>query len=455
MPITGADGEKGKSRMSLRFRARRGRRFAIAIATAAFAMSIMAASAAFAVDISAQVSVTDIIQQLANAPVFEGECTAVCHGNIAATKNYASEIKFSHGNHILIQCSGCHARFPHRQSGTEKPTMKGCFNCHGVRHGPRGLLAKSNCDACHTTPRWQLRPAFHGNDWAAKPHVQPAYDSLNTKCMMCHTAKDCTTCHDKKGIVWQPKSGWDYDPGETSGTQSGCLACHGDATLLKASDGGTRSFQVTGIEDSAHRGVTCQQCHQDYRYDDKAAPTKLWSVNAGLACATCHQNAKLAEDRDPVKLYEASVHAKKIREGNYESATCGSCHGGHFIYLLDTPEAKARMHASAYRVCARCHAAAYGTYNDYYHGRAYKNGAGDAPACWQCHESHDILPKADQASSVSDKNISATCGQAGCHKGSSQQFGTDAAQLIHRKAQVQKDNPLIQMITRVKGMIGL
>jgi len=455
VPFRGADGEKGNTRMTLRFRARPGRRLAIAIASAVFALSVVAASGAFAADTSAPPSVSDIIQQLTNAPVQEAACTAVCHDNIAATKNYASEIKFSHGNHILIQCSGCHARFPHRKTGTEKPTMKSCFNCHGVRHGPRGILAKDACTACHNTPRWRLRPAFHGNTWAFKPHVQPAYDELNTKCMMCHKTKDCTDCHDKKAIVWQPKAGWDYDPGQTDGVASGCLACHGDATLLKAAGNGTRSFQVTGIEDSAHRGVTCQQCHPDYRYNDKVSATKMWSINAGLACATCHQTAKKAKDREPVNLYEMSVHAKKIREGDYESATCGSCHGGHFIYRLDTADAKSRMHASAYRTCARCHAEAYGTYDDYYHGQPYKNGAADSPACWQCHEAHDVLPQADQASSVSDKNISATCGQKGCHTGSSQKFGTDASQLIHRKAQAQKDNPLMQLIARAKGMIGL
>ena len=241
--------------MSLRFTARHSRLLAIAIASAAFAMSALFASGAFAADATPQMSVTDIIQQLANAPVYEGECTAVCHDNISATKNYASEIKFTHGNHILIQCSGCHPRFPHRKSGTEKPTMKGCFNCHGVRHGPRGILAKDTCEACHNTPRWQLRPSFHGSDWAQKPHVQPAYDYMNKKCAMCHKSKDCTTCHDQKGIVWQPKAGWDYDPGETDGVMSGCLACHGDSTLLKTTGAGTRSFQVSGVEDSAHRGL--------------------------------------------------------------------------------------------------------------------------------------------------------------------------------------------------------
>ncbi len=153
-----SQGEKGLHSMSQQKRART-RRLTIALTAVAFAASLAVASAAFAADQDPQQTPTDVLPQLANSPVYEGECTALCHANIANTKNYANEIIFSHGNHILMQCSDCHPRFPHRQSGTEKPTMKGCFNCHGLRHGPRGIIAKGECEACHLTPSWQLRPA--------------------------------------------------------------------------------------------------------------------------------------------------------------------------------------------------------------------------------------------------------------------------------------------------------
>ncbi len=247
--------------------------------------------------------------------------------------------------------------------------------------------------------------------------------------------EDCTTCHDDKGVVWSPTTGWAYESGD------GCQSCHGSSNLLKQDRGIAKSFQVSGLEDSIHRDITCQQCHPDYRYDDKPAATKLWNVNAGIECGVCHQNAKDEKNRAPVAAYEKSIHAEKIREGDYNSATCGSCHGGHFIYSLDTDAAKARMHGSALRVCARCHVEQYASYDDYYHGRAYKQGALDAPACWQCHKSHDVLPKAVPASSVSEKNVGATCAQEGCHKGSNEQFGADAGSLIHRKSEASESQP--------------
>jgi hypothetical protein len=333
--------------------------------------------------------------------------------------------------------------------------MKNCMNCHGLRHGPQGILAKAACEACHNTPKWQLScPYKNEPEWAGKGHVKRGTTDTTSDCMMCHTEPDCTTCHDQNNIVWAPKDGWAYDPGEP-GPKTGCYACHGNSTLLAPVGGINQSFQVSGVTDSVHYQITCQQCHPDFRYDDKPAATKLWNVNAGLQCGTCHQTLKNPAFSKPVGLYEKSIHAQKIRQGDYSAATCASCHGGHFIYSLQTQEGKDRMHASAYRVCARCHQTQWDTFDDYYHGKPYKDGAPDAPACWQCHASHDVLQKANPESTVNPANLGATCGQTGCHKGSTEQFGSQAAQLIHRKGQVQQQNPLIQLIGKIKGAIGL
>ncbi len=434
--------------MSRQFRARPGRLLAILMATVAFAAVAAQATLALAADPSAPLDVEAtslLLEQLGSSQVDEAVCTRLCHGNIAVTNNYAASIKFTHGNHIIVQCSSCHTKFPHQQSGTAKPTMKGCFDCHGLRHGSMGIIAKDECEACHVTPRWQMEcpPAKTISDWAGKGHVKPSEDRLNTECMRCHTEPDCTTCHDQQGIVWSPKTGWDYD------SDGGCQSCHGSSNLLKQTNGVSKSFQVTGLEDSVHRKITCQQCHSDYRYDDKVQPTKLWNVNAGIACGTCHQNSDKENLKKPVELYNKSTHAEKIRNGDYESATCGSCHGGHFIYSLDTQEGKERMHGSALRVCARCHTEQYASYNDYYHGRAYKEGAPDAPACWECHAAHEVLPSADPESTVSDKNVGETCAQEGCHKGSNEQFGAQAGSLIHRKVEAQKANPIVDFFNNL------
>jgi hypothetical protein len=423
------------------------------IATAVFAAVAVQATCAVAANAGAPLSAAqtvELLKQLGTSEVDESVCMVLCHANIAETDNFASSIKFSHGHHIVLQCSSCHPKFPHQASGLVLPDMKTCFNCHGLRHASMGTIAKGECNFCHVIPRWQMECPYAKDtaDWNGRGHVAKLGDaefvrkggSVNSDCMRCHTAPNCTTCHNQQGVVWTPDAGWGYESG------TGCQACHGSANLRKQSDGVSKSFQVTGLEDSAHRGIACQKCHNDFRYDDEVPATKLWRVNAGMACGDCHKDSKKEQDRAPVALYEKSIHAQRIREGEYTAATCGSCHGGHNIARLDTKKAKLDMYKNAKGICGGCHATEYASYDDYYHGRAYKEGNLDSPVCWQCHKAHDILPSADPASSIAPARLGATCGQQpGCHKGSSEAFAAQAGTLMHRKIEAHKGNPLVKL----------
>ena len=423
-----------------RLRGRSRRAVSLTLAVFVFGIVLGLAAVAFAQTTQTTTQLNDEqFTVTVGGAVFAEKCDP-CHGNIANTKNFASEIIFKHGYHQLVQCSACHSRFPHRPEGTEKPTMKSCFNCHGLRHGPMGIIATDQCEKCHVEPRSSdTKPAFHTADWAEKPHVKPSEEALNTRCMMCHDGKFCDDCHIEKDINWVPPTGYYYDAGD------GCNACHGSDTLFKTAGGAAKSFQVTGVDQSAHRDISCQQCHIDYAYEDKISPSKLWNINAGIACSTCKDH-KEANDE-----YQKSIHAEEINNGNYKSATCASCHGGHYIYRLDTEAAQSLMHSSAYRVCARCHKEQYATYNDYYHGAAYKRGAPDAPACWQCHESHKVLPASDPESSVYPKNLGDTCGQEGCHRRSDEDFAAAAGQLIHQKNTAVEQNALRRLLSSVRA----
>lgn len=427
-----------------------------ALAIAAFALILSVASMAFA-----QVKIDDssLIIDL-GGKVYAENCDP-CHGNIADTGNFSSAIIFKHGYHQLVACSGCHTRFPHRREGTERPTMKGCFNCHGLQHGPMGELATGKCEDCHTARIESLRPTWHTYDWAKKPHVAPGEKELQSKCMMCHDRDWCVECHDTEGIRWNPGVPYVYD------SSGGCLACHGDENLTKTTGGAPKSYQVLGVEDSAHGELTCQQCHSDYRYEQATDPTPLWNVNAGLACRECHLKAEFEDEKfaksskAAVAEYDKSIHATSLNtwmKGDMKPTagttaqppTCGDCHGGHYIQRTDTAYAQQVMHGSAYRVCARCHEDEYASYDDYYHGAAYKKGAKDSPACWDCHEAHLILPSSDPDSSVSKQNMADTCGAEGCHKGGSgEAFTQSAGDLIHQKTEAAESNPIRQFLQSV------
>ncbi len=383
--------------------------------------------------------------------VFSEKCTP-CHAQIADSQS--SEIIFKHAYHLLISCSSCHSEFPHRPEGTDSPKMRECWNCHDLRHGPQGLIADGECDACHRTPESQLRPSFHTSDWAEEPHVQPANERLRTECAMCHKDKeaDCDDCHEDEFVEWEPTEEMTFDIGD------GCLACHGDVNLTKISNGEPKSFTITGVQQSAHADLGCTECHQDFNFEGGEDPTNLWAVNAGLACMDCH--AEEEDDAQLVAEYKSSIHGTELANGNYDSATCSSCHGGHFIERLDTDAARDALHGAGYRICARCHAEEWESYDDYYHGAAYKAGASDAPSCWDCHDDHGVLPSSNASSSVSPERLPESCGGSlaegqNCHGGdrSTEAFTEAAGELIHQKAETRESNPLLNFISNVFGWL--
>jgi hypothetical protein len=438
--------------MQLSWRARPGRCSSILVAMAAFAVVLAWAAPTFAVTLEL------------GGPVYESQCT-YCHATIADSKKGA-EIKFYHAYHLTYACAACHTEFPHAAGRTAVPKMAACFACHNLRHGPQGKLAKGECEVCHNTPRAQLKPTANSQsapdhfqpDWAGKAHVAPSLKNYRTQCMMCHDQKSCDTCHAQKGVTWTPTQASAFDGGQN------CQVCHGQSILQKPTAQGIQSFQVVGVEASAHGKLSCMSCHVDFKYYDGADATKLWEVNAGLGCRACHQGQVPGYEKQTqpfqkvVNQWETSIHAQKLFAGNLQSATCSSCHSGHDIQRLDTADAKAAFHANAYKVCARCHLDKYKSYDDYYHGAAYKKGAGDAPACWECHDSHLILPSSDKNSATSAENLPKTCGgqAAGhtCHKGSlgsENNFAAAAKNLIHQKTQVQATNPIEQLVAKIKS----
>jgi hypothetical protein len=101
-------------------------------------------------------------------------------------------------------------------------------------------------------------------------------------------------------------------------------------------------------------------------------------------------------------------------------------------------------------MCGKCHVATSANYNDYYHGAAYRRGAPDAPACWQCHNTHLVLPSTDVLSSTNPNNLVATCSH--CHRDAGPGY-VQYAQLIHQRQQVLDKNPLFSAVDTATAAI--
>jgi nitrate/TMAO reductase-like tetraheme cytochrome c subunit len=226
--------------------------------------------------------------------------------------------------------------------------------------------------------------------------------------------------------------------------KSGCEVCHGDPNLIRIKDDQYISYYVPPavIDASAHGpgpktgkgGVLCTSCHLDFASTSQHADTN-WQRTSKQACRNCHT----AEQDDFAK----GAHSVNVQPGQTDPKAdqkplCGDCHGGHGILKLDAA-GKQAMHASGWQMCGRCHPAEWADYSDYYHGAAYRKGAPDAPACWDCHGSHDILASKDPQSPTNADNLGETCGK--CHQGVDESFLSYAG-LIHRRVSALDQNPM-------------
>jgi cytochrome b subunit of formate dehydrogenase len=212
-------------------------------------------------------------------------------------------------------------------------------------------------------------------------------------------------------------------------TNEECLACHGDPTMTKDVEGKAVSISVNpdAFKVSIHGAMfACVDCHTDVKTSPhEAAPAKI-------SCATCHADQQAAYDR--------SYHAKAIKSGDAQAATCVSCHGSPHE-LLPASDPKSRVsHANIPGTCGTCHGQKYvmeasghraqpfSSYLQSVHGKAVAAGSEKAAVCTDCHGSHEILAATNGQSPIFRFNVPATC--AKCHESVKQEF----MQSIHGQA---------------------
>ena len=239
--------------------------------------------------------------------------------------------------------------------------------------------------------------------------------------------------------------------------KSGCLVCHGDLNLARNATS-TIWIDQKAYGASAHTKVVCTGCHVDYGYKAPHTPGLNggpdWRTTSKQACKNCH--LKQFED------YSLGAHAIRPTSGGQpdpkaaSKPLCGDCHGGHYMdKLKDNPAGKAAIHRTGEQMCGRtgCHADFWANYADYYHGAAYKAGAADAPACWDCHDTHAILSSKDRLATTNTENIAKTCGKTGCHEGASAEY-EQYVPLIHSRAKVVDANPVVAFFNGIATAVG-
>jgi len=131
-------------------------------------------------------------------------------------------------------------------------------------------------------------------------------------------------------------------------------------------------------------------------------------------CLGCHGTAGFS-----VQQFADSVHGKA-------SLRCVDCHTAitelPHKNLPATAAAREQQRLAVNKSCGNCHAKAWRSYTETYHGKVAALGYGDTATCADCHGSHAILPASNPASSVSPGNMLKTC--RNCHPDASAGFAT-------------------------------
>ena len=196
-----------------------------------------------------------------------------------------------------------------------------------------------------------------------------------------------------------------------------CMMCHDDPYLTKEENGKTRSVWVDlpVITNSIHGKISCIECHPEAAVEDWPHPETMLPVN----CGNCHEQA--------AEKYNMGVHGKAHQKQARYAPDCKECHGKHDILSHNNISSRTyKMNIPV--LCGRCHregapvARTYQitehnileNYSQSIHGKGlYKSGLIVTATCNDCHGNHLILPHTNRLSSISLKNIAATCMK--CH----------------------------------------
>lgn len=325
----------------------------------------------------------------ATAAPTNDDCMA-CHGDAGLTG--------ANGRSVAVTAEKFAASI-HGQMG------QACVACHTdlatVTEFPHAeRLAPANCAACHEQPTRDYDQSVHAEARRATK------DSVAAACKDCHGAHDIRSVKD-------PDS-----PVHHLNLPNTCGRCHGNPEIIKKGRIAVGNV-VAQFQDSIHgqalsrsglvTAPNCSDCHGAHavrRKTDPASPVFHSTVPA--TCGKCHEGIQ--------RRYAVGVHGEAVARGNPEAPNCATCHTAHGITRTQGDSWKAQ----GLNECGSCHKEAVRTYRDTFHGQVTRLGFMRVATCSDCHGAHDVFPKADPRSMVSEARLVQTC--ARCHEGATASF---------------------------------
>ena len=377
----------------------------------------------------------------------------------------------------------------------EPHTIPACVDCHSPHQIRRVVYsagaANQDCFRCHADPG--LRGLANGDSTSLYVNRE-AYEAgrhSQTACAQCHTdvtpsartracvtsradAVDCSVCHAQPGADHEasmhgrlaaegdpdaPVCIDCHDRHETKGRTDPtsptfvrnvpvlCAQCHreGETAAVRiarvARSSGTAAIHpadiVRSYEESIHgKGLlesgllvtaTCTSCHTTHRVlPPRDTASSVHHDNITGTCGSCHDGVE--------QEFRTSIHfprgdAAVGPDGKpREYPNCEDCHSAHTISRTDRGDFRLNM----MNQCGRCHEEEATTFFDTYHGKVSRLGDAGAAKCSDCHGRHNIHAPEHPASTLSRRNIVATCSQ--CHDGVSERFTGYLTHATHHDA---------------------
>lgn len=303
-----------------------------------------------------------------------GQCVN-CHPDL--DKFMPGRVVFGHATHLrnAFACKDCHRAFPHGLDATTRPDMPSCYQCHGLLHASRGIVATEKCADCHPAS-FALRPADHTAGFIAKSH-KAASNAQPETCAMCHKAQFCSACHQGKpkepGGPARRKvipsdhrlASFKASHGKNFLKQTGaCGSCHDSASCERCHKTGmphpadwTSSHALVRGLDSKDCNIChidrsrCQECHHS-----SMRGTLLIEKN----CVRCHplMRTKPATSIRNKALVEHAVHFDVGKKKGREYYRCEECHVGFGFTAVKVPGAGTQLQMGHdLRLCYDCHGA--------------------------------------------------------------------------------------------------
>lgn len=274
---------------------------------------------------------------------------------------------FTHGEHVVVDCSPCHAGILHPSSRPAvPPTMDYCLQCHdGATR--EGLTAPSTCETCHEPPHAEVggcAECHTADDWAA---AVPLAETV--------TAGVCLQCHRTPADVAYGRSGFSHDDHRARP----CVACHAgalhpvsgtaDRLSMEACETCHRragaSTDCTVCHSPPHPGYgSCTGCHSRSSWQSRFVhPFKLVGRHASLGCSSCHGGTPvLGAKNTRLSAACSSCHGDSTGPGHDGLKDCARCHDPKGWEPSRFAHAQVPGMAVSAMSCSQCHPAGYAAY---------------------------------------------------------------------------------------------